>query len=190
MWKNLCPDEVRPSVYAIDYERLWKWGFRVLIFDIDNTLGSWGCKRLEESPVRLLEGLAHRGFRLGFLSNNRGLDRDALVAQLAPHRVLWNAQKPRIHGLQALLQQLGAHPSEAVLIGDQIFTDIWGAKRARLYAILVAPYDPKSDSLGAKLRRPLERWILRHCRSTVAAEEPPHQRTDQRQGQDQEEPID
>ncbi|MCS6903243.1 MAG: HAD-IIIA family hydrolase [Candidatus Bipolaricaulota bacterium] len=163
MWKNLCPDEVRPSIYAVDYERLWQMGYRALVFDIDNTLGSWGCQRLEERSVHLLEGLAQRGFRLGFLSNNRGLDREALVAQVAPHRVLWNAQKPRTHGLQALLQHLSAHASEAVLIGDQIFTDIWGAKRAGLYAILVAPYDPKSDSLGAKLRRPLERWILKIC---------------------------
>lgn len=161
MLKNLCPHEVCSSIYAIDYERLWDQGYRTLIFDIDNTLGSWGCKALDEDSLRLLERLAGRGFRLGFLSNNRGLDREALVAQLAPHMVLWNAQKPRTKRLQDLLQQMDAHADEAVLIGDQLFTDIWGARRVDLYAIFVRPYDPQSDSLGAKLRRPLERWVLR-----------------------------
>ncbi len=164
MLRNLCPDEICAAVRAIDYERLWSAGYRALIFDIDNTLGSWGCRVLsDENILRLLESLARRGFRLGFLSNNRGKHRDALVTQLAPHIVLWNAQKPRTKGLEALLQQMDCRPAEAVLIGDQLFTDIWGAKRAGLYAVLVAPYDPQSDSLGARCRRPLERFVLRYC---------------------------
>lgn len=167
MWKTLCPHEVRSSVYAVDYERLWQKGYRTLIFDIDNTLGSWGCKTLDENALRLLERLARRGFRLGFLSNNRGVGRDALVAQLAPYIIVWNAQKPRTQRLQALLHQIGTNADQSVLIGDQIFTDIWGARRAGLYAILVAPYDPQSDSLGAKLRRPLERWILRMAKISL-----------------------
>lgn len=166
--KTLCPDEICASVSVIDYERLWSAGYRALIFDIDNTLGSWGCHVLsDENILRLLESLERRGFRLGFLSNNRGRHREPLVAQLAPRALVWDAQKPRTHGYRTLLQRINSRPSEVVMIGDQLFTDIWGAKRAGLYAILVAPYYPQSDTFGARWRRPIERFILRHFCSTV-----------------------
>lgn len=162
--KALCPDALYRSVFEVNYERLWNAGFRVLIFDIDNTLGAWGCAALDGRVLQLLQNLAKRGFRLGFLSNDDGgADRSALTVQLAAHSLLWKAKKPRTGGYSALLKELGCRTERAVMIGDQLFTDIWGAKRAGLYAVMTAPFDPQTDTLGAKLRRPLERWIVRRC---------------------------
>lgn len=159
--RALCPDEIYPSVYAIDYKRLWRSGYRALIFDIDNTLGEWGCSVVPESAYALVSELSSLGFAVGFLSNNSGEDRSQLKVQLGSWPVLWRAGKPRIRGYKNILTLLRAKETEAVMIGDQLFTDIWGAKRAGLYAILVAPVSPASDSLWAKLRRPAERLLLK-----------------------------
>lgn len=157
--KNLCPDELQLSVHQIDYERLWQEGYRALIFDIDNTLGAWGCPELDQKTCDLLAELDSRGFRLSFLSNDGGANRPRLKAQLASWLLLWGAKKPCTNGYCEILQMLQC--DKAVMIGDQLFTDVWGAKRAGLYAILVAPVSPQTDSIWAKLRRPVERWVLK-----------------------------
>ena len=48
---------------------------------------------------------------------------------------------------------------EVVFIGDQIFTDIWGANRAGLISILVSPID-KKEEIQIILKRKLENLIL------------------------------
>nr|BAL57409.1 HAD family hydrolase [uncultured Acetothermia bacterium]BAL59791.1 HAD family phosphatase [Candidatus Acetothermum autotrophicum] len=158
--RSLCPDEIARSIHEIDYERLWRAGYRALIFDIDNTLGEWGCRALPEEAHAFVRALAARGFAVGFLSNDGGRDRPQLKEQLHRWPVLWRAGKPRTRHYKTMLELLKTHKRETVMIGDQLFTDIWGAKRAGLYAILVAPVSPASDSLWAKLRRPLERLVL------------------------------
>lgn len=174
---SLCPDEIRPSIYAIDYGRLWRAGYRALIFDIDNTLGEWGCHTLPESAQALLYELDSQGFALGFLSNDSGKNRPRLKEQLSAWPLLWHAGKPCTRSYKTILTLLGASNTKTAMIGDQLFTDIWGAKRAGLYAILVAPVAPASDSLWAKLRRPLERLVLQ----LLAGENPAHDHADDRQ---------
>lgn len=174
---SLRPDEIRPSIYAIDYGHLWRAGYRTLIFDIDNTLGEWGCHALPEPAQALLRELDAYGFTVGFLSNDGGETRPQLRDQLDSWPVLWRAGKPRTHNYKNMLQLLKTKETETVMIGDQLFTDIWGAKRVGLYAILVAPVSPASDSLWAKLRRPLERFLLR----LFSRENPAHHHADDRQ---------
>lgn len=174
---SLRPDEICPSIYAIDYGRLWHVGYRALIFDIDNTLGEWGCHTLPEPAQALLGELDTQGFAIGFLSNDSGKNRPRLKEQLGAWPVLWHAGKPRTRGYITMLTLLGASNTKTVMIGDQLFTDVWGAKRAGLYTILVAPVAPASDSLWAKLRRPMERVVLQ----LLAGENPAHDHADDRQ---------
>ncbi|MCL6642697.1 MAG: YqeG family HAD IIIA-type phosphatase [Candidatus Bipolaricaulota bacterium] len=174
--RALRPDEIAPSICEIDYERLWRTGYRALIFDIDNTLGEWGCRALSEPTEILLRELAARGFSLGFLSNDGGQDRPRLKEQLRAWPVLWRAAKPRTRHYKNMLELLKTTETETVMIGDQLFTDIWGAKRAGLYAIFVAPVSPKTDSVWAKLRRPLERVVLRLLTGKDARYDDPDER--------------
>lgn len=173
---SLCPDEVRSSVEEIDYESLWRAGYRALIFDIDNTLGEWGCDVIPERIHALLRRLNASGFVLGFLSNDGGRNRPVLKEQLRSWTVVWRAKKPRTQGYKDILGLLRSVNAQTVMIGDQLFTDIWGAKRAGLYAILVAPVSPASDSLWAKLRRPLERLLLRLLARKDTTHEDPDKR--------------
>lgn len=174
--RNLRPDEVCPSVHQIDYERLWRDGYRTLIFDIDNTLGAWGCVEIDKQVRYLLNNLSSRGFALGFLSNDMGENRSRIKAQLASWPLLWDAQKPSTQGYYKIIELLRGNRVQTAMIGDQLFTDIWGARRAGLYAILVAAVNPQTDSVWAKLRRPLERWII----SLFTRKNTPHEDAEQR----------
>lgn len=173
---SLRPDAISSSVEEIDYEGLWRAGFRALIFDVDNTLGEWGCDVIPERVHALLRRLDARGFALGFLSNDSGRNRPVLKEQLSCWPVVWRAKKPRTRGYKNILDLLRSVNARTVMIGDQLLTDIWGAKRAGLYAILVAPVNPASDSLWAKLRRPLERVLLRLLARKDTADKDPYKR--------------
>ena len=70
MLEKFFPDEYLDSTYSIDFEDLYRKGFRGIIFDIDNTLVPHGApadKRAEE----LFERLKKIGFSCCLLSNNQ-----------------------------------------------------------------------------------------------------------------------
>lgn len=46
-----------------------------------------------------------------------------------------------------------------LFIGDQLFTDVWGAKRAGIRNILVSPINPREE-IQIVLKRYLERIVL------------------------------
>ena len=50
-----------------------------------------------------------------------------------------------------------------LFVGDQLFTDVWGAKRVGIYSILVKPIDPKEE-IQIVLKRYLERVVLHFYR--------------------------
>ena len=52
---------------------------------------------------------------------------------------------------------------QTISIGDQIFTDIWGANRSGIYTILVKPID-KKEEFQIVLKRKLEKIILHFYR--------------------------
>lgn len=161
MFKSLFPDEELRSVYEIDFAKLKAQGKKGIIFDLDNTLGEWGFTRLDERIFGLLERLGKDGFVLGFLSNDDGKKREWLKAKLDGCPMVFHALKPLSAGYKELLAQMNIKVEQAVMVGDQLFTDIFGAKRLKIYAILVDPVDRSKESFFTRLRRAVERALLR-----------------------------
>ena len=54
---------------------------------------------------------------------------------------------------------MGTTPENTLFVGDQLFTDVWGAKRAGIYSILVKPIHPKEE-IQIVLKRYLEKIVL------------------------------
>ena len=61
--------------------------------------------------------------------------------------------------------RMGSNRKNTVFIGDQIFTDIWGAKKAGIYSILVKPID-KKEEIQIVLKRYLEKIVLASYKRT------------------------
>ena len=67
MFKCFFPDEYLDSTYEIDFDRLYKEGYRGLLFDIDNTLVPHG-KPADDRAKALFVHLRELGFKCCFLS--------------------------------------------------------------------------------------------------------------------------
>ncbi len=63
-----------------------------------------------------------------------------------------NALKPLPQGFLVALRRLGTRRAETVVIGDQLFTDVLGAKLLGLHAVLTQPIVPKDFPLTRVLR--------------------------------------
>lgn len=163
MLKQFSPDEELASIYDIDIFSLKKRGKKGIIFDLDNTLRKRGASKLDEGVRNLFKGLEREGFKVGVLSNNDGMVRGNLKKVLDNYPIFFNAGKPRRAGFRKLLVQMGLKPSEVVMVGDQLFTDIYGAKRLGIYSILVSPVDPQ-EPLYIKFGRLVARLLLALCR--------------------------
>jgi HAD superfamily phosphatase (TIGR01668 family) len=134
----LRPDEKASSIFAIDYKRLYRDGKRALIFDLDKTLGTHRPRHLEPEVYTLLEDLTTLGFHIGILTNRRWGTNDPVIVELGrkyPLRV--RAGKPRKGGFKKILSQLDIPYEGAVMIGDRLFTDVFGANRLGIYSIWI-----------------------------------------------------
>ena len=153
----LYPDEYLPSAYKIDYDKLYQKGIRGLIFDIDNTLVPHG----EPADRRALDLFCHLkelGIRCVLLSNNKE-PRVRMFAEKAGVRYIFKAKKPLPKNYRQAMELMGTDCSNTVFIGDQIFTDIVGAKLAGIHAILVEPIDPKEE-IQIVIKRYFEKIVL------------------------------
>jgi len=136
--KILRPHEVVSSIFQIDYERLLSSGKRAIIFDLDNTLGPRKSTRLETQVLTLLGSLKGMGFHVGILTNRRHIGNNQSIEHLAEdYPLVHRAGKPARSGFLLLLDKLDASPEGAVMVGDRVFTDIFGANRLGIYSIRI-----------------------------------------------------
>ncbi len=158
MGKGLYPDTWADNAYDIDYKALYAHGFRSIIFDIDNTLVQ-ANKPATEKAKELFARLRSIGFKTCILSNNTGA-RAGTFARAVGSDVVTGALKPFPGKYREAMQVLGTDRSSTLFIGDQIYTDIWGANNAGIYSILTMPLNP-SEEWWIKIKRLLERPVRR-----------------------------
>ncbi|MBP7559657.1 MAG: YqeG family HAD IIIA-type phosphatase [Armatimonadetes bacterium] len=160
MARRLRPDAWVAGVQELTPEWLAERGIDTVLVDLDNTLAEWKAWQLPAGSVSWLDRLRSDGIRVCLLSNSRKPSRVRHLADA--HRlpyVAW-AGKPRRGGFRRALAHLGAASTDGVaMVGDQLFTDIYGARRAGVYAVLVEPLSPR-EFAGTKLLRRFERGLL------------------------------
>lgn len=157
MFRCFFPDEYRDSAYEIDYDRLYQEGYRGLLFDIDNTLVPHGAPA-DDRAKALFAHLKKLGFHCCFLSNNQ-IERVSSFNKAVGEKFIENAHKPSVKNYIKAMEMLGTDRSNTIFIGDQLFTDVYGAKRAGIRNILVKPIHPKEE-IQIVLKRYLEKIVL------------------------------
>lgn len=151
------PDEYLDSTYVIDFDALYRAGYRGVIFDIDNTLVPHGAPA-DERARALFCHLKEIGFDCCLLSNNQ-LPRIELFNQDIHVKFIENAHKPSVKNYRKAMQMMGTNTGNTLFVGDQLFTDVYGARRTGIYSILVKPIHPKEE-IQIVLKRYLERIVL------------------------------
>ena len=157
LFEKLMPDLRARSAYSLPYDSFYEQGIRGLIFDIDNTLVMHGAPP-GQACVELFDRLKKTGFSVLILSNN-GIDRVKSFADTVGAAYLNNAGKPSKKGYLKGCRIMGIRPDEALAVGDQIFTDILGAKRCGIRAVMVEPIDPREE-IQIRLKRLAEKPVL------------------------------
>lgn len=164
MFDMFFPDRYVASAYVIDYENLYKEGFKGLIFDIDNTLVPHGAPA-DKRAVELFERLKRIGFKCCLISNNQE-PRVKMFNERIQVDYVYNAHKPSVRNYKKAMEIMGTGTGDTLFIGDQLFTDVWGAKRAGIQSILVKPIHPKEE-VQIVLKRYLERIVLYFYRKSL-----------------------
>lgn len=157
MLKTFYPDYYVKSAYEIPYEKLYQKGIRGLIFDIDNTLVEHG-KPATEQAIALMNRLKGIGFQVCLLSNNKEARVQTFNEEIQVEYI-HKAGKPKRSGYLTAMDKLGTTKETTVFVGDQLFTDVWGAKRTGIKSYLVEPID-KHEEIQIVLKRYLEKPVL------------------------------
>jgi HAD superfamily phosphatase (TIGR01668 family) len=155
--KAFYPYEHVESAYGIDYEDMYRQGFRGIIYDIDNTLTEHGQEATRQA-VQLFGRLRELGFKTCVISNNKE-PRVAPFANAVGTPYVSKAGKPSPKNYIRAMEIMSTDRSNTVFVGDQIFTDVWGANRAGVRSYLVDPI-ARHEEFQIVLKRYLERLVL------------------------------
>ncbi len=158
MFMNIYPKAYISSLSDVKADYFKEKGIKGLILDLDNTIIPWKAAILQPEMADLLKGYQASGLNLCVVSNAFNRRVVGLLEPLGIPGVAW-ARKPRRKSFLKAMDILGTTPAETAVVGDQLFTDIWGGNRLGLYTVLVIPIS-KKEFFGTRFVRLLEKFVL------------------------------
>lgn len=156
---KLLPKEYCESIYKINYQRLKKNNIKCLLFDLDNTCVPYIEKNPSEELASLFNKLKKMGFRVIIFTN-------ATKKRTIPFKKLdvecnYFSRKPLKASFNKIIKKHSYQKKEVCIIGDQLFTDIYGGNKVGIHTILVEPLS-KEDLIFTKILRFLEANIIKY----------------------------
>lgn len=164
------PNYIAPGILEINYDHLFASGIKHLVFDVDNTLVSFGEPALDPAIQKfLIELKARPEVCCVHLASNSIRDlsriRESLgVTSVQPRLVSF---KPLPGFYRRVLSQIHDEPRAVAMIGDKLIQDIWGGNFVGMTTVLVRPLG--RDNLLDRLlltrwheRRLLRKYLPRH----------------------------
>ena len=155
----IYPKEYFDSVTDITIEFMKKNNLKGLILDVDNTLIDHS-KNLDEKIIKWCKELKTQNIKMCILSNTNKVKKVAAVANALDLKFYYFAKKPLKFGFKKAQKYLGLEAKNIGVVGDQIFTDIIGGNRMKMFPILVKPL-AKKDIWITKLKRPIENLVIK-----------------------------
>lgn len=135
----LIPFWVTESVFDLTPQALSARGITLVLADLDNTLTSYEHALPSPALRQWKDELNANGITLFIVSNSRKSRRCPIFCDALGVGYVRHAGKPRKGGFLRALEETGKRAEEAVMVGDQIFTDVCGANRAGICSVLIRP---------------------------------------------------
>ncbi|HHU07922.1 MAG TPA: YqeG family HAD IIIA-type phosphatase [Clostridiaceae bacterium] len=158
MRSYFLPDWYIKDLRDVDWSKLYSMGIRVAMLDKDNTLVAHGSTCCDDYTSEIVATIKAAGIDPVLLSNapNNKCDVFASAANIC---VEGDAGKPGTKGIARILERWEVSPDEVVMVGDQLFTDVWAGKRAGVKILLVEQRFRK-EVFYVKLKRLGEKIIV------------------------------
>lgn len=159
MFKLFYPSEYYSGTYVIDFADFYQKGYKGVIFDIDNTLVPHG-EPSDERSRKLIADLLDMGYQVVLLSNNKKERVELFLKEGRRVKYIAKAGKPLKKNYLVAMEAMGTNPDNTLFVGDQLFTDVYGARAVKMKSILVKPINPKEE-IQIVLKRKLEWFVLK-----------------------------
>lgn len=159
---RLQPAFILKRVTDITVNMLREQGVEALLLDVDNTLTTHNNPIPDKDVLVWLDVMKRARIRLVLVSNNSA-KRVAHFAETLGLSFTSRACKPLTWGFRRAARELGLRPRQTAVVGDQIFTDIWGGNRFRACTILVEPMEPEEGPFF-RFKRKIEKKLLKKYR--------------------------
>lgn len=156
--KKLYPNIYLKKVEDITIQTLIRNKIKLLILDVDNTLIDY-YQNLSENIVNWTKEMKGQGIKLYILSNTNNKEKVEKVAEKlnVPYKNF--AMKPLKRGFRYIQKETNIKTENIAVVGDQIFTDVLGGNRSKMFTILVEPINSKKDYWYTAWKRPIENKI-------------------------------
>lgn len=158
------PTFVVEAVYDLTPDALRQHGIKAVLVDLDNTLIAWNNPDGTPELRAWLDDMTQAGLPVVVVSNNK-LSRVQRAVEPFGVDFVSRAMKPFAYGIRKAMARYGFEPSEVVMVGDQLMTDIRAAHRAGIRSILVRPL-VTSDAWNTKINRFRERQVFKKIEET------------------------
>ncbi len=154
---SLLPSVIADAVTDIDLKWLHSQGIRLLMMDFDNTIVPYTTNIPTDEVDIWLKEMAASEVRICVVSNSK---RDRVRKFCAQYGIdcITHAKKPFSKGIRQCLAKYDIAPTEAALVGDQIFTDTLGSNGCGVKSILVKAID--NHNFWLKARHVLEKPFI------------------------------
>ena len=159
-----CPDCFVDSVLEISPKTLRQKNIKSIFIDIDDTLTGHGSPIIDEKITDWINLITSNGIKIILVSNNFKNRVEKFAKKISLPFVYFSC-KPLPLGFFWALRKARVKKNEAVVVGDQLFTDILGANLFGMKSILVEPRS-KSKTISLKIKRFIELPIRKRLKKT------------------------
>ncbi len=158
IFHRFVPAHAAESLHMIDLNRLWSGGKRLILLDVDHTIVKWKAEEFAPEILDWVAAAKTMGFDLCIISNTRRPARLGRLSEKLDISTVRGRFKPSRAMFRLALIKFKRKPEEAVMIGDQLITDILGANRSGIHAIWVRKMEGK-EFAGTRVNRFMEKIL-------------------------------
>lgn len=157
--KYLMPDKYFDTFDKLTPEMIKNEGYKLIVCDVDNTLAPYEILDPPETVISWVKDNKSNGVEIVFVSNNNG-ERVKRFNEPLGLKVYNNAKKPSPKMIIKAMNECNVTRDETLILGDQLLTDVWAAKRAGCKAYIVPPIKDKT-TLFFKTKRLIEKPYMK-----------------------------
>jgi len=159
--KIFKPTLILNKVSDIDISYILEKGYKLIIFDMNNTLIDYYTTTIPNETKDLITKLKENNINVYILTNSFNENHAKEVSSALNVKYIHKAFKPLPFAISKILKKENIQNVKAIIVGDHIFTDVLNANLCKIDSILVAPLN-KKEKLHSKLTRKIENIIIKH----------------------------